>query len=105
MSRFNGSFAYVEEPFPEKVVLLAERSAHHLDALDSSNSPSCAFLTSLRIRGSLPVETAKMARVTATCTSDLIPMIIPPRGLTVYLCGAPLWSARVNVPKALPFGS
>ena len=100
MSRFNGSFAYVEEPFPEKVVPLAKRSAHHLDALDSSNITICAFLTSLRIRGSLPVEAAKMARVTATCTSDLIPIIIPPQGLRVFLCGVPLWSARANDPKA-----
>ena len=90
----------MEEPFPEKVVLLAERSAHHLDALDSSNSTICAFLTSLRIRGSLPIEAVKMARVTATCTSDFIPMIISPQRLMIYLCGVPLRSARVNAPKA-----
>jgi hypothetical protein len=51
------------------------------------------------MRGSFPVATAKMARVTAICMSDLIPMIIPPRDLTVYLCGVPLWSARVNAPR------
>lgn len=85
--------------------LIVAYRCFHLDALDSSNSTSCAFLTSLRIRGSLPVETAKMARVTATCTSDLIPMIIPPQGLRVFLYGVPLWSARANDPKASPFGS
>jgi hypothetical protein len=37
--------------------------------------------------GSFPVDTAKIAKVTAICMSDLIPMIIPPRGLTVYLYG------------------
>ena len=79
-------------------------SYYRLDALDSSKSTSCAFLTSLRMWGSFPVDTAKIAKVTAICMSDLIPMIIPPRGLTVYLCGVPLWSARVNVPRVLPCG-
>jgi len=75
-------------------------SSGHLEALGSHKSTSCAFLTSLRMRGSFPVATAKMARVTAICMSDLIPMIIPPRDLTVYLCGVPLWSALANGPKA-----
>ncbi len=73
---------------------------YHFVTLDSSNSASGAFLTSLRIRGSLPVETAKKASVTATCTGDLIPMIIFPQGLTVFLCGVPVWSVRANDPKA-----
>ena len=49
---------------------------------------------------SFPVDTAKIAKVPAICTSDLIPMIIPPKGLMVYLCGVPLWSALANGPKA-----
>ncbi|NDG26118.1 MAG: hypothetical protein EB120_02945 [Proteobacteria bacterium] len=51
---------------------------HHLETLDFSNNTSCAFRASLRITGSLTVDTAKMARVTAICISALIPMIIPP---------------------------
>lgn len=84
----------------EKVGTSVRQPTLHFHALDSSKSTSWAFLTSLRMRGKLPVDTAKIANVTAICMSDLMPMIITPRGLTVYRYGVRLWSARVNVLKA-----
>ena len=49
---------------------------------------------------SFPEDAFRTVIIFSDYIPDLIPIIIPPQGLRVYLCGVPLRSARANDPKA-----